>query len=325
MAQSTDVMEDLNLLRALDALLEAGSVTGAADRLHLSAPAMSRTLGRIRRALGDPVLVRAGRGLVPTPLALGLRARVRAVVAEADDLLRPGAGTDPSTLRRTFTIRGNDDVAVFIGPQLLDRLQQEAPHVTVRFVQEGEEDVEDLRQGRIDLDLGPQHDLSPDITVDDLTEDRFVGVVATVHPLASGRVTPARFVAHPHVSMSRQGHTRGPVDAELEALGHTREVVATVPSISGALTLIEPGRLVGVLPSLAVAGAGRRHWTDLVAVPLPVPTPTVTISLAWHRRYDEDPAHRYLRGALRGSFLDALAASFPDAKARRRMGQATKR
>lgn len=290
-------MHDLNLLVSLDALLDTRSVTGAADRLHLSPPAMSRALGRLRTVLDDPVLVRAGRGLVPTPQALALQSRVRAVVAEARDLLRPADQVEPANLERTFTIRGSEDVPAILGPVLLATVAAEAPAVTLCFAPEGDEDLDDLRVGRVDLDIGAQADPPPDIVVEDLVAAGWVGVVARPHPLTRGRVTPERFVAHGHVSASRRGLARGPVDGPLAELGLRRRIVAVVPSPSSALRLLEGTDLVAVLPAISVPADGP--WTTF---PLPVATPATTLSMAWHRRLDAEAGHAWLRGVVRDAF-----------------------
>src|SRR5262245_37563525 len=143
---------DLNLLIALDALLHEGSVAGAARRMNLSAPAMSRTLSRIRHSLGDPILVRAGRNLVPTPRALEIQGRVRSLIENAQTLMRPEVSADVSALDRSFTVRASDYVAGIFGARLIALMAKAAPKVTLRFANEGKEDVDALREGHIDLD-----------------------------------------------------------------------------------------------------------------------------------------------------------------------------
>ncbi len=285
-------MQDLNLLVALDALLETCSVTAAAERLHVSPPAMSRTLGRARRALDDPILVRAGRQLIPTPKAIALQARIRAAVAEADDLLRSDRD-DPASARHTFTIRGPEDIPSLIGRHLLAAVAATLPTVTVRFVPEGDEDVDDLREGRIDLDVGVQHGHIPDVVVDPVFRDQVVGVVDAKHPLARQHVTLRRFAAHPHISVSRKGRARGPVDDVLAQHGLSRTVVATVPSSTGALALLRGSDLVAILPSLVLRVVD--HPDRFASFPLPLPAPTIDLALAWHRRLDADPTHITLR------------------------------
>ena len=131
-------LPDLNLLVALDILLEEGSAVAAARRMNLSAPAMSRTLARIRDAIGDPVFVRSGRGLAPTPRALELREQVRGVVEQAHAIFTSGREVDLRTLERTFSLCANDVFVGAYGGKLRDLLAVHAPHTVLRFVPEGD-------------------------------------------------------------------------------------------------------------------------------------------------------------------------------------------
>ena len=147
-------MPDLNLLVTLDILLAEGSVARAARRLRLSPSAMSRALARLRETTGDPLLVRAGRGLVPTPRALELRERVGQLVQDAEAVLRPREKIDLQRLVRTFTLRTNDGFVENFGPHLIARVGMEAPGVRLRFVQKQNKDSASLRDGTVDLDTG---------------------------------------------------------------------------------------------------------------------------------------------------------------------------
>jgi len=180
---------DLNLLAALDALLSTQSVNGAAERMHLSAPAMSHTLARIRVALDDPILVRAGRKLVPTPRASAMRESVRRLVAEAKDLMRPGSGVPLAEIEREFTIRAPEGMGIVYGAALLEAMHKSMPLIRLRFVPESESDASALRDGRIDLDVGVLIDRGPEIQTSLLYEQHVVGVVKAGHPLLSSRMT----------------------------------------------------------------------------------------------------------------------------------------
>ncbi|NMN60415.1 DNA-binding transcriptional LysR family regulator [Xanthobacter sp. SG618] len=284
---------DMNLLVTLDALLSEGSVVGAAQRLNLSAPAMSRQLARIRHLLGDPVLVRAGRGLVPTPRAEALRERLRGLVAEAEALVR-GDEIDLLRLERTFVIRANDGFVGTFGAALASLAAQEAPLVRLRFAHQDKEDVEALREGRIDADVGVIGAMGPEIRLQALFHDRFVGVVRPGHPLA-GEVTPERFAAFPHVSVSRRGRFSGPIDVALAALGLKRFVAIAVANFNDALAIVRTSDHVAAVPArLTEPARAGLHSFDL-----PVKTDALAVSLAWHPRFDADPAHRWLRAALR--------------------------
>lgn len=286
---------DLNLLITLDVLLEEGSVTRAGERLALSPSAMSRALARLRRATGDPLLVRAGRGLVPTPRALELRDRVRGLVQEAEAVLRPAERLDLATLRRTFAVRGSDGFVERFGPELVAEVGSAAPGVRLRFVQKTKKDVGPLRDGSVDLETGVVEDaLPPDVLSRALFTDRFVGVVRNEHPLSTGKITAARYASSRHVHVSRRGLTEGLVDEALHPTGHRREVVTVVDGFGAALALAKASDLVATVPERHTANL--RH--GMHTFELPFRAPEVTVSLLWHARLDADPAHRWLRDRL---------------------------
>ncbi|WP_395457751.1 LysR family transcriptional regulator (plasmid) [Azospirillum melinis] len=287
---------DLNMLVTLDALLTEGSVAGAARRLRLSPSAMSRALARLREATGDPLLVRAGRGLVPTPRALDLRDRVRLLVQEAEAALRPAENLDIGRLARTVTLRTSDGFVESYGAALLTLVAAEAPGVRIRFLPKPDKDSGPLRDGSVDLETGVvSADSGPELRTQALFHDRFIGVVRPGHPLAAGGITAARFAAGRHVLVSRRGDDRGLVDEALERLGLRRDVVATVGGFAAALALVRGTDLVVSVPERHTEGLrGGLH-----GFALPFPAPEVTVSLIWHPRLDADPAHRWLRGCVR--------------------------
>jgi DNA-binding transcriptional LysR family regulator len=297
---------DLNLLVTLDVLLAEGNVARAARRLRLSPSAMSRALARLRETTGDPLLVRAGRGLVPTPRALELRERVGRVVQDAQAVLRPAERPDLRRLVRTFTLRTSEGFVENFGPRLLARVGDEAPGVLLRFVQKPDKDSAPLREGAVDLETGVVgEEAGPELRVQALFRDRFVGVVRAGHRLARGKMTPARYAAGRHVVVSRRGLEKGPVDDALQALGLQRRVVTIVGGFATALALARATDLVASVP--------ERHTGELRAgmhsFELPVPTPGLTISMLWHPRMHADPAHAWLRECVRDVCAAEVAAA----------------
>jgi DNA-binding transcriptional LysR family regulator len=294
---------DLSLLVTLDILLAEGSVACAARRLRLSPSAMSRALARLRKTMGDPLLVRAGRGLVPTPRALAIRESVGRVVHEGEAILRPAGALDLARLARTFTLRASDGFAENFGPRLIARAAAEAPGVRLRFMQRVERDSAPLRDGAVDLEAGVVGaDAGPEVRTQALFRDRFVGVVRRGHALARGKVTLDRYTAGQHVGISRRGSDKGPVDVALEALALAREIVASVGGFAAALALARASDLIASVP--------ERHTGNLRAgmhsFPLPVSVPEITVSLLWHPRMDADPAHQWLRRCVREACLADL-------------------
>ena len=287
---------DLNLLVTLDVLLAEGSVARAARRLRLSPSAMSRALARLREATGDPLLVRAGRGLVPTPRALELRERVGPVVEEAQAVLRPAEQVDVARVARTFTLRTSEGFVENFGPKLVTRVSGEAPGVRLRFLSKADRDSAPLRDGSVDLETGVVgNELGPEVRAQGLFRDRFVGVVRRGHPFGRAKITTRRYAAGRHVLYSRHGDATGLIDGILAPLGMTREIVAIVGGFAAALALARGSNLVATVP--------ERHTESLRAgmfsFTLPFTTPEITVSLLWHPRMDADPVHRWLRGCVR--------------------------
>ncbi|MCC2275807.1 LysR family transcriptional regulator [Streptomyces sp. ET3-23] len=284
---------DLNLLTALDALLEEGSVAGAAARLHVTAPAMSRSLGRIRKATGDQILVRTGRSMVPTTRALAMRAEVHGLVQQAHRLLSAQQELDLATLERVFTVRWHDALTAACGTALITAVHRQAPGVQLRLSAEPGTDTPELRRGEVDLESGSSRPTAPDIRHRLVGEDRLVVAVRPGHPLTEGPLGIERYTAAEHLTVSRRGRLRDPIDDALTTPGHERRVVAAVPTTALALQLALDTDLVVTLPDAVTRAA--RNRLGLITLPLPVQMPDVPLYLLWHRRYDDDRAHTWLR------------------------------
>jgi DNA-binding transcriptional LysR family regulator len=295
---------DFNLLITLDVLLSEGSVTRAARRLRLSPSAMSRALSRLRETTGDPLLVRAGRGLVPTPRAFELRERVGQLVQDGQAVLRPADTIDLTQLVRTFTLRTSEGFVENFGPRLLARVGEQAPGVRLRFMQKPDKDSAPLREGAVDLETGVVvKTTAPELRAQALFRDRFVGVVRAGHPLTRRKITRAVYAGGRHICVSRRGFEDGPIDEEgpirdaLKRFGLERPIVTIVGGFSTALALAQGTDLIASVP--------ERHTGRLRAgmhtFPLPFSTPAFTVSLLWHPRLDADPAHRWLRACVQAA------------------------
>jgi len=297
MAQS-----DLNLLSALDVLLDECSVTRTAERLGISAPSASRLLARLRHVTGDPLLVRAGRDLVPTARAMELRDDVRQVVDAAKGLLRP-ATLDLSTLERRFNIRANDGfIAAFAAP-LMTSIAKQAPKVILRFAPEGENDDDALREGRIDLDIGALREMGPEVRVQTILRDHFIGLARLDHAIFDQAITPERFCGFDQISASRRGRTHGPVDIALANLGLKRRVTLIVPFNHNALSALPSSELIALVPTHVLRSAEALGMT-LRAFDLPLILEPVVIAQAWHPRLDKDAGHQFLRQVVRDVCAD---------------------
>jgi DNA-binding transcriptional LysR family regulator len=287
---------DLNLLVALDVLLTEGSVAKAAKRLRLSPSAMSRTLTRLRETTGDPLLVRAGRGLVPTPRALALRDPVQRAVEDALALLRPVETIDPSRLSRTFVMRASDGFVESFAPVLLAILAVQAPGVRLHFLQKADKDSAPLREGRVDLETGVIEDgTGPELRSQSLFEDRLVGLVRPTHPLGQGAVSRQAYLEARHILVSRTGFAEAAVDKPFLPDDIERDVATIVGGFAAALSLVRASDLVATVPDRHTRGL----QIGLAKFELPLASKPFTVSMLWHPRMDADPAHRWLRSCVR--------------------------
>jgi DNA-binding transcriptional LysR family regulator len=311
---------DFGILVSLDALLQEGSVTGAAKRVGLSTPAMSHALARIRERLGDPILVRSGRGMLLTPRALALKPQVHQVVTEARRTLEPERPFVPSELARAFVVHASDYVLTVLGATVDRILREEAPKVTLRFVPNAVDDSTMLREHGSDLAVGIYGELPPEMRTRQLLTDRFVCAVRRGHPLASKRMTLERFVAAPHVQVAPRGQPGGYVDDVLGERGLSRHVARAVPYFHSALELVaETDYLLTVSERIA-----RRYEAErrIAIVEAPLRLRPYALSLVWHPRLDADAAHRFLREVFSRAAKEVAAERHDEALTRLSRGSA---
>ncbi|TBW37346.1 LysR family transcriptional regulator [Siculibacillus lacustris] len=297
---------DLNLLVALDALLRDRSVSAAARKLGLSTSAMSRTLARLRAATGDPLLVPAGRALVATPRAEAIAEEVRSLTIAVRAVLSPPPQLDIRTLKRDFTLRTNEAFVQLHAARLAAAVMAAAPGVRLRFVAKPDKEIQSLRDGTIDLDIGVVAGDGAELRAQTLFRDRFVGIVRAGHPLLTADpLTAEHFVAWGHVVASRRRQFVGGVDPALAALGLSRVVRVVVPSFPAVVAVAAESDLIGMVPrSFSPADLGGR----IALFELPVATPEIVVSQIWHPRMDADFGHRWLRGLIFESFRSPPAA-----------------
>ncbi len=285
---------DFNLLLTLDVLLAEGSVARAAKRLRLSPSAMSRSLARLREATGDPLLVRAGRGLVASPRAVELRTHVSHLVQEAQAILRPQENLEIKNVERIFTLRVSEGFAETFGPHLLALISKEAPGIVLRFMPKTDRDGTGLRDGSVDLETGVvAKTTGPEIRTQLLFRDQFVAVMRKGHTLSTGKLTAARYAAADHIFVSRQGLIQGPIDEALKPLQRNAAVV--VGGFATAIALARKSNLVASVPQRHTEGLRQ----GMVSLPLPLSMQEIPVSMLWHPRLDADLAHRWLRDCVR--------------------------
>jgi DNA-binding transcriptional LysR family regulator len=283
---------DLNLLAALDVLLQERSVTRAAHRLRLSTSAMSRTLSRIREALGDPVLVPAGRAMVLTPHAEAIAEQVHALSSGAQAVLQPPPPVDPRHMEREFTIRANEAFTQFYAAKLSAAVSAVAPGVRLRFVPKPDKDIGPLRDGTVDLEIGVISGDGGELRAQTLYRDTYIGIARVDHPILGAPVTPERLCTWGHVVFARRRGRSSPADEALAALGLSRRVSVVVPGFPAVIAVASASDLLGLVPrSACLALPGYK----IALFELPIPIPELIVSQIWHPRMDADAGHRWLR------------------------------
>lgn len=300
---------DMNLLRVLDALLREGSTTRAADRVGLSQPAVSAALSRLRAALGDPLFVRQGQGLVPTERARSLAGTLDRILTEVGSLIAAPKAVDPATLTRDFRLSGTDFFADTLLPHLAQRLTEAAPGVRVQALDLiRDAHIDALEREQIDFVMMPKRAMPSWVVQRPMFICDFVVIARRDHPrfrsagIAPGTTVPlSLFCDLGHVLISPEGRFSARGDDALKAAGHSRRVVMTMPYFTGALRTVAGSDLISLMPrqyaEMMAEQAGLETYRS------PVPVDPVTLALSWHRRLDADAAHRWMRGEI----LDCLA------------------
>jgi DNA-binding transcriptional LysR family regulator len=282
---------DLNLLVILDALLSEQHVTRAAERLHLSQPAVSHALARLRHMLGDPLLVRAGAGLVATPRALELVAPLAEALAQEQALLAPNT-FDPASAKRTFRLAMSDYGAAIVLPGLIRTLRREAPGIDLQISHVSREGMLDgVLNGDIDLAAGVFPELPNELRCTPLFEEQFACLVDRNGLPASGVLDLPTYLARPHVLLEMRGSGTPEIERALTTIRERRHVAVSLPHWSVAPQLISGTDLI-----LTVAARGL-HGIDqprLVVLPPPFHIPSFTFVLAWHSRRGGDQALNWL-------------------------------
>ncbi|MFL6696124.1 MAG: LysR family transcriptional regulator [Vitreoscilla sp.] len=283
---------DLNLLLTLDTLLAERHVTRAAARLHLSQPAVSVQLARLREAFGDPLLIPGPRGMLPTARAEALRGPLREALAGLQAAVAPAAPFDPATADTTWTIAATDYSGLAVVVPTLARLRGAAPATRLAILESAPQRVARLAEdGAIDLGLQTMDRVDPAMHARKLFDERYVLVARRGHPKLRRRPSLATFCALEHVLVSPDGGGfSGVTDTALAALGRQRRVVLSLPHFIGAMSAVASSDLVAMLPQRLVAGR-----PDLQTFEPPLHVPGFEMGMFWHERRHRDPGHRWLR------------------------------
>ena len=291
-------LTDLNLLVAFDALMTARSVTGAARQLNLSQPAMSRILAKLRESFEDPLFVRVGNQMNPTPRALGLEAPIRDALHAVERAVGTDQSFDPAQSRRRFVLATADYAQVTSLANGIELMEEEAPGAGLTVVPHTPDSVELLRCGEIDLLIGPELQMGW-LNSEYLFDEGWACLVSSKRYSKRMRWPLKKFARARHLLVSPEADGEGLVDQALAKLGYQRNVAVRLPDFAGALWVVAKSDLLLTVPtSLAVAAMAM---FPLLSFKPPVTLPTSRICMLWHDRLTEDPGHRWFRGLIGGA------------------------
>ncbi len=287
---------DLNLLVALDALLAERSVSRAAVRLHLSQPAASALLARLRELFGDPLLLRSARGMLPTPRALELLGPVKQVLDEIEAIVQPRAAFDPASASLTFTLSASDYVEYALLPKLVDYLEHKAPGVRLEVRPLDLQLVAmQMESGEVDLCITGLQNAVPGLHLRPLYTERLVSVVRRNHPGVGAHLTLDKFCSLEHIQVSVRGSgfsTR--IDEALAVLGRKRHARLAVPHFLLVPEIVARSDMISALPERLARGYAKQ----LRIFEPPVELQKFTVGEMWHERNERDPAQQWLRDVL---------------------------
>ena len=292
---------DLNLPVILDALLSEQHVTRAAERLHLSQPAVSHALARLRDLLNDPLLVRHGGALVPTARALELATPLAEALAQVQTLLAPNR-FDPASTKRRFRVAMSDYSAAIFLPVLVRVLRHEAPGIDLQIIQASREGMVDgVLNGDLDLAAGVFPDMPAELRTTPLFEEHYTCLVDRNSLPASGVLNLPTYLSRPHVLLEMRGSGTPEIERALTAIRERRHVAISLPHWSVAPQLIQGTDLILTVSSRGLLNIDQQH---LLAVPPPFHITSFAVELAWHARRGGDSGLQWLMGRVQAVVSD---------------------
>lgn len=287
---------DLRLLSVFDEVYKTRSVSGAADVLDMSQPAVSVALSKLRRHFGDPLFVRTSAGMEPTPLGEGLVRPVREALTALDVVLGHHQAFDPASSHRTFRVCMTDISQLVLLPRLWERLRVSAPHIHIEIVPLSADIGRQLESGEADLALGFMPQLEAGFYQTVLFEQTFVCLVSAHHPRVRKSLSLAQFQREDHAVISSSGAAPLLIDQAIAKQGIQRKVAIKIPNFIGAALVVEHTDLVITIP--ARLAEVLRDRGELRSFPVPFPLPGYQVKQHWHERYHQDSGSRWLRQVI---------------------------
>jgi DNA-binding transcriptional LysR family regulator len=294
---------DLNLFTVFDAIYREGGITPASRRLHLSQPAVSHALGRLRELLNDPLFERRGHEMIPTPLARSLADSISNSLGGLEQMLQRVGHFEPGSAQRCFTIAARESHELTFLPTLMARIASEASHVNIASVRIDRRDLEDdLQSGDIDLALDVALSLSNDVRRERIGAEPLVVLARADHPAVQGKLDIDTYMAASHILVTGRRRGGGYEDSVLNKLGLTRHIKMRCQHHGAASQVVSRSDLLLTM-TRSQARIVNRQMNNQV-VPFPLPAPPMETFLYWHANVDEDPASRWLRGQVLASIAE---------------------
>jgi DNA-binding transcriptional LysR family regulator len=304
---------DLNLFTVFDAIYREGGITPASRRLHLSQPAVSHALGRLRELLNDPLFERRGHEMIPTPLARSLADSITNSLGTLEQMLQRVGHFEPGSAQRCFTIAARDAHEMTFLPSLMARIAAEATHVNIASVRIDRRDLEDdLQSGEIDLALDVALSLSNDVRRERLGAEALVVLARADHPAIQGKLDVDTYMAASHILVTGRRRGGGYEDGVLGKAGLTRHIKMRCQHHGAATQVVSRSDLLLTLTHSQARIVNKQMNNQVL--PFPFEAPPMETFLYWHANVDEDPASRWLRGQVLASIGENGAS--PDLKRR---------
>jgi DNA-binding transcriptional LysR family regulator len=292
---------DLNLLVVLDAIYTEGGITKASEKLHLTQPAISHALGRLRDLFGDPLFEREGRQMVPTPMARNLIDPVRRALRGLESTLNELERFDPATTRKRFTVAVRDVMESVVLPPLAENIAETAPHVDIDAVQVDRRNLEsELSAGTLDAALDVLLPLSGDVRRKQITLDRMTVVARKGHPSVGQGLDLDTYLKQDHVLVSSRRTGPGLEDVELSRHGLQRRIRLRCQHYFAACRVVSQTDLVLTMPGHYARVANKQFGNQILELPLEMPP--LDAYIYWHANVDKEPANQWLRGQLLKAF-----------------------
>lgn len=289
---------DLNFLYVLEAMLDTGSVSSAAERIGISQPAMSHALARLRKRFGDPLFVKTGAGMRPTPAAERLGASAKKALAIVRAEIASSSTFDPASTRRVFTLGMSDLAAAALLPRIVAEVSKCAPNARLTVLNPKDQDVANLlEEGKVDIVLGVYRYPMPSLMQQAVYKTTpYLCIARNGHPAISGKISLAQFAATPHVVSTQSTSAHGFIDRTLATKGLSRQIALEVPYLLTVPSVILASDYIAVVPAALTGLFAQVGLLQLLASP--ITPPRQIIKQYWHRRFTQDPANQWLRGLL---------------------------